>query len=293
MTDSPRRSRQTTSDLFRTRTKEIIARSGLSHAEFARRAGLNNSTLAQLLSSDSTRLPRSETLIALANACRVSVDWLLGLSQQEEMSAELVESVMRIEPYERDPMDHVFLRLARANAGAHIRQVSLNIGGAFKTETILRHEYRHAFRDDPRRAMQFVNERQSVLVDSERPVELCSSIQSYHELALGQGLWRGLSAQHRLEQLDRIETRYDERYPTLKVYLFDLFETYSIPFSLFGVSVAALFLGPSYLLLNAPQHVRALSRRFDELIRLAVIQPDEFPNFIQALKAEVQSCAQE
>ena len=51
--------------ICRQRLGEIIARSGDSRAAFARRIGIDRSTLAQILSSADDRLPRAETLAAI------------------------------------------------------------------------------------------------------------------------------------------------------------------------------------------------------------------------------------
>ena len=77
--------RRETVEIFRTRLLEVIEQSGMSRSEFARRIGADRSTLSQLLSSDGTRLPRAETIAAIATVAQVSVDWLLGLSAEGQM----------------------------------------------------------------------------------------------------------------------------------------------------------------------------------------------------------------
>ena len=52
--------------LFRRRLDSVMARSGLTPAGFARLAGLDRSTLSQLMTDQSPRLPRAETLVAIA-----------------------------------------------------------------------------------------------------------------------------------------------------------------------------------------------------------------------------------
>jgi hypothetical protein len=39
--------------------------------------------------------------------------------------------------------------------------------------------------------------------------------------------------------------------------------------------------------LNAPEQVRALVRNFDDLIRSAVVQPPDVPEFLRRLQPEV------
>lgn len=66
------------SDLFRERLKTILVRSGQNQSSFAAGVGIDRSALSQLLSGASTRLPRAETLLSIAESHRVSLDWLWG-----------------------------------------------------------------------------------------------------------------------------------------------------------------------------------------------------------------------
>jgi transcriptional regulator with XRE-family HTH domain len=69
--------------VFRDRLKTLLDRSGQNQSAFASDVGIDRSALSQLLSGASTRLPRAETLLNIAAAHRVSLDWLLGLSHDE------------------------------------------------------------------------------------------------------------------------------------------------------------------------------------------------------------------
>ena len=60
--------RRETVVIFRERLLDVIARSGLSRSRFAAKIGLDRSTLSQLLSEDSVRLPRAETIAAIATS---------------------------------------------------------------------------------------------------------------------------------------------------------------------------------------------------------------------------------
>src|SRR5690606_24113579 len=81
------------SELFRERLKVLVARSGLNQSAFAAAVGIDRSALSQLLSGATTRLPRAETLLNIAAQHRVSLDWLLGLSQDEGLTGELRQSL--------------------------------------------------------------------------------------------------------------------------------------------------------------------------------------------------------
>jgi transcriptional regulator with XRE-family HTH domain len=52
--------------VFRERLGEAMTRAGLTQSGLARRIGIDRSTLAQFLASSNKRLPRADTLGALA-----------------------------------------------------------------------------------------------------------------------------------------------------------------------------------------------------------------------------------
>ena len=62
--------------VFRERLAESMTRGGLTQSALARRVGIDRSTLAQFLAESNKRLPRADTLSALAAGQEVSVDWL-------------------------------------------------------------------------------------------------------------------------------------------------------------------------------------------------------------------------
>lgn len=70
-------------ELFRARLIQLVNRSEDSQASFAAAIGIDRSALSQLLSGDSARLPRVETLLNIAERHSVSLDWLLGLSHDQ------------------------------------------------------------------------------------------------------------------------------------------------------------------------------------------------------------------
>ena len=277
-----------TSDLFRQRLHQVIARSGLNQAAFSRFTGVDRSTLSQLLSADSPRLPRADTLIAIASACRISVDWLLGLTQREEVGAEIIEAMLQIEPHTRGPIDEQFVLWLKEAEGLRIRTVPETFPDFLKTEDVLRYEYRSKSFGTPENAVESVDARLSVMRRPDSELEVCTSVQAFATLATGQGKWDGLPRAMRRAQLEHLIALYTELYPSLRIYCYTLSEVYSSPFTVFGPKRVALFLGNSYLVLNTVDHVRLFGRRFDELIRLAVVQPHQIIEFLTELISEVK-----
>ena len=107
----------------------------------------------------------------------------------------------------------------------------------------------------------------------ESDMEICTSLQTVQGLARGEGIWRELPLADRREQLIHMARLLDELYPTLRWFLFDARACNSVALTVFGPIRAALYLGDMYLVFNATEHIRILTRHFDNLIRYAVMQP--------------------
>ncbi len=278
-------SRQQMVQMFRERLGMVLRRSGMNHAGFARAAGIDRSTLSQLLTAADERLPRGETIAAIANAARVSSDWLLGLSQREEIGAELIESVMQIEPGSSSPIDDRFWRWLAEAEGVRVRTVPLTFPDFLKTEAVLRHEYSASLSVDPKAGISAAAARLDLFrqAETETNLEACVAVQALKSLAFGQGIWEGLAGEARQAGLAYLASVLDELYPRVRLYLYDLAATYSVPFTVFGHRRAVIFLGPNYLVFNGSDQIRLLSRRFDELIRAAAVQPDEMALHLKRL----------
>jgi transcriptional regulator with XRE-family HTH domain len=274
---------------FRDRLDRIIRQTGLNRAGFARHVGVDRSTLSQLLSPDNDRLPRAETLVAIANGCRISVDWLLGLSQREQIGAEIVQSTLTIETQAHAPFDERFLRWQGEVAGAKLRTVPVSFPDFTKTDEVMEFEYRAALGAE---AMPALAERRRQVEGAIREgaeLEACVSLQSMAAFARGEAQWQGLERDSRRGQLNAMVRLTDELYPAFRLFFYDLRETYSAPFSVFGQSRAALYLGPAYMVLNASEHIRMLTRRFEEIIRAATVQPHAASAHLASLRDAVRS----
>ena len=276
-------SRDDTVGLFRRRLESVMARAGLSPAAFARQAGIDRSTLSQLLTDDAPRLPRAETLMALALAAHVSVDWLLGLSQREEVGAEIIEAMLQIETPDHLPADDHFMRWLNEADGYRIRTVPVALPDFMKTETVLRLEYAGAFATAAPARLGAVRARLDYMRKPDNDVEVCVALQSVWAMAAGQDLWHGLGAEARRAQLVHMADIYRDAYPSLRLYLYDLRDVYASPFTVFGPKRAVLFLGQAYLVLNGSDHIRMFARRFDDLIRRAAVQPHDVERSLRAL----------
>lgn len=268
---------------FRDRLAGLIAARDLSQSAFARETGLDRSTLAQLLSEATPRLPRAETLVAVAVACGVSTDWLLGLSQRELPDAPSFGEVLRIEPHDEMPIGDRMFRWMTEAAGAKIRTVPVSFPDVLKTQAVLRHEYTHASGDAPPSSWDSIESRLLYLQRPETEIEACTSLQVLEELAAGRNAFTGLPKADRQEQIARIGDLCRDLYPSFRLFLYDRQRCFSVPFSVFGGARAAIFVGGIYFVFTWTEHIRALVRRFDTLVREAVVQPTEIGRFLAGL----------
>lgn len=278
----------TTASTFRRRLDEILARTGVPASAFAKQAGIDRSTLAQLLSADEPRLPRAETLVAIARRAHVSVDWLLGLSQREETGAEIIGALLQVEEHGDEPLDDHFMTWLKEAEGFRIRTVPVALPDFFKTEALLRFEYKRAFADASPVRLAAVRARLDFMCNPDSDVEVGLALQSLHMLARAEERWADVPVAVRREQIAYMSDIYAASYPSLRLYLYDLREIYSVPFTVFGARRAVIYLGPSYFVMNGADHIRMFSRRFDDLIRNAVVQPHDVERTLRDLAKQVR-----
>ncbi len=276
-----------TSDIFRQRLLALIERSGLSRAKFAARAGLDRSTLSQLLSDVNVRLPRTETIARIAARHTVSIDWLLGLSQQDQVAADIV-SQMAIEPDAGSPADERLLAWHEEARGFKVRYVPATLPDQVKTEAVIAHETGRLEATAAKAWAGIARGRIMHAKRTEHEIEVCSPLQGLEGFARGEGIWRGLEAAERLAQLEQAAGLVEELYPAYRWFLFDNRERFSVPYTVFGPMRAALYVGDMYFVFTSTEHIRELSRHFDNLIRNARIQPNETGNYIRSFMKDVR-----
>ncbi len=264
-------------EVFRERLGEVIDRSGLSRSAFAGEIGHDRSTLSQLLSPEHVRLPRAETIAAIAERAQVSVDWLLGLSQEGQLGADMLPQALEleIEPGGSSLADERLKRWHAEAAGYKIRYVPSSLPDLLKSEAVIRYEFQTQDSRLPKVRMEEAERRLAYSRRPETDMEVCSSAQSLEGFARGEGIWSGVSVEDRRDQIDRMIRTLDELYPTLRWFLFDGLKSYCVPMTIFGPLRAAVYIGDMYLVLNSTEHIRELTYHFDNLIRAAVVQPPD------------------
>ena len=268
--------------LFRERLVALIQRAGLSRAEFAREIGIDRSALTQLLSGQAVRLPRVDTLRRISERFSVSLDWLLGLSQDETLAAEM-KPALEIAVAEGLDEDTLLERWHKEATGYKIRYVPAQVPDLLRTPDVIAYEYSGRAAPSPSWQQRNAEFRLDYTRRPETDMEVCMPRQRLELLAEGHGHWRGLARKARQSQLRYMAELVEELYPSFRLFLYDQLKSYSIPYTVFGPQRAAIFVGEMYLVLNATEHIRSLTRHFDNLIRRAVVSPNESAAFIRAL----------
>ncbi len=273
--------------VFRERLAEVIQRSGQNRAAFARESGIERSTLSQLLSPENDRLPRAETLTAIARHQQVSVDWLLGLSQEGQLSTEVMEEPLEVAQQPLAVVDERLLAWQSEAVGYKIRYVPSSLPDLMKTEAVISHEFQDLISASPEQRVELRNASLAYQRRPETDMEVCQPWQDLRDFAMGAGIWHGLSTEVRREQLEHIISLAEELYPTFRWFLYDGRRHYSAALTVFGPLRSVIYVGRFYFVLNSTEHIRELTRHFDNLIRHAVVQPPEVPDYLRRLLAVV------
>ena len=282
--------RRDTVRIFRARLAKALERSGFNRSALASMVGVDRSTLSQLLSPENDRLPRADTVAAIATTLQVSLDWLLGLSQEEKLGADILQQSLQIEHSSADPADERISRWHAEAAGYKIRHVPTTLPDVLKGNAVILHEYDAFQALTPHQVMANAHAQLAYIRRPETDMEVCGSIQMFEGFARGEGVWRNMSDSDRRDQLSHMIDLLDELYPSLRCFLFDALTRYSVPLTIFGPQRAAIYVGQMYFVFNTNEHIRVLTRHFDDLIRAAVVQPPDVGAFLKRLRDELDGC---
>ena len=272
---------------FRERLAELVIDSDHSQSEFARRAGIDRSTLSQLMSTQNRRLPRVETLVAISQTSGMSVDWMLGLSKDGPIRTDIVREEQAVSMFELSPLDEALIGWYEDASGTKIRYVPATLPDLLKTESVIRHE---VTRYATIRPEQKIETSVAPLAMARAPgsdVECVNSIQALEGFARGSEIWGSLDRQLRIEQLDHMIQLCEELYPTFRWFLYDARQRYSSAITVFGLDRVVLYVGQMYIVLSGRSHVLAFVEQFDDLIKAATVQPPDVPAVLRRLRAEI------
>lgn len=275
-------------EAFRRRLLELIERGHDSRSAFAAHVGMDRSTLSQLLSPGNERLPRAETVIAIARAAQVSADWLLGLSQDEHRAAELVRADLEIEGGAASPIDARLARWHREASGYKIRYIPTSLPDLLKTEAVIRYECPDIDEPPAHASLEQTAHQLGYSRDPDTEMEVCCPVQTLEGFARGEGVWRRLGRGDREAQLERMIRLVDELYPTFRWYLYDGLQHFSVPVTLFGPLRAVVYVGNLYFVFNTTEYIRVLATHFDGLVKAAAVQPTDMTDYLRDLREQVR-----
>lgn len=276
-----------TVDVFRRRLTELIARTGESRSRFAARAGLDRSTLSQLLAEENVRLPRADTIARIAARHAASADWLLGLSEVPQITADIVSQPI-VAAGADDPTSELLARWHEEVRGSKIRYVPATLPDQVKTETVIHFENSKFSLAEAQALSRDARTRIEHVRASASEIEVCSSRQSVEVFARGEGIWRQISLGDRRRQLEHMAEMVDVLYPSYRWFMFDGRERFSAPYTVFGQKRVALYVGTMYFVFTSTEHIRELTVHFEDLIRHARIQPNDAAAFIRSLIKDMQ-----
>ncbi|HEY9057081.1 MAG TPA: transcriptional regulator [Aurantimonas sp.] len=259
-------------------TSAAMSKSGL-----ARATGADRSTVSLILSSDDGRLPNAQFAAECASALGVSCDWLLGLTDRRERSADVLQVAMRIEEAARAPSDKSIYRWHEEARGYKIRHVPATLPDMLKSEAVLHFEYGDFLGRTSDQAIADMRDRLAYLRAPDTDYEIAMPIDALESFAAGEGYWRGLTPEERRAQLERLARLTEELYPSLRLYLFDRKKVFSAPVTIFGPLQAAVYVGRFYLAFRERRQVMELTRHFDGLVREADFEARHTPRFIEDL----------
>jgi transcriptional regulator with XRE-family HTH domain len=268
-------------EVFRIRLQTVFERARLSQTAFADGIGIDRSALSLLLSGRTVRLPRVETLLAIAQRHAVTIDWLLGVSQDEGMTGALLSSGT-IETTEEDGAS-LLMRWHAEAAGAKIRYVPARIPDLLRTTDVIAWEAAAAHQS-PLAQVEDAAFRLDYNRAAGTDMECCMPLQTLEQFAAGTGIWSGLSKAARQAQVAHMSTLIDELYPSFRLFLFDGRERFSIPYTIFGSTRVAIFAGQMYLVLSSAETIRTMQRQFEGLIRHTRVHAHEAADFVRGLK---------
>lgn len=260
---------------FRDRLRILMDRARLNQSQMARITGVDRSSFAQLLSEQSPRLPRAETLIAIAETQGASLDWLLGLTQQDDYATTEVSETMAIEEGARGA-DNSRLQAWRAEAaGTKVRYVPATLPDLLRLPEVVDYEAQNLA--EPSRETRKAQDEDALDYNRrlDTDMEVCMPRQTIEGLIGGHHIWAGLPAPVRAAQLRHMARLVDELYPTFRLYLFDEHTAFSSPYTVFGQQRVAFYLGDIYLVITQRETIRRMTKHFDQLIRNAVVPSHE------------------
>lgn len=273
--------------LFRNRLQKAMQTTGTTQSGLAAEAGVDRSTISQILKGQGARLPNAQLVGECAVALGVSADWLLGLTDRPERANDLLAASMLMTEAPRALVDEQIFAWHREAAGYKIRHVPATLPDMLKTHAVLRWEYEPHLGRTADQAIGASEDRLSWMRSAGSDYEIAVPVHEIQAFARAGGYYQGLDAQTRRLQLDWLIEIHDQLYPSLRIFFFDARRVFSSPITVFGPLLAVLYLGRNYLAFRDVDRVQSFIRHFDWLVREAEIATRDVPQLLKDLRDEI------
>lgn len=267
--------------LFRTRLAQAMADRGRTQADLARLVRVDRSTVSQVLTAGSKRLPNAQVAAECAAALGVSADWLLGLTDLPDRAADLAVPLLPDAP--RALIDDRLFGWHAEAAGSKVRHVAAHLPDLIKTPEVMEWEYAGQLGADPGAAIAAATGRIAEILSGRSDLEIAVPVDEIEALARGEGYYSGLPAAAARGQIAYLADLAARLFPTLRVSLFDGRRLYSAPVTVFGSRLAAVYLGQSWLTFRDGGSVAAFAAHVDGLVREALVGDRALPGWLRAL----------
>src|SRR5690606_37440 len=189
------------SSLFRDRLSRAMAEKSVTQSGLARSVGVDRSTISQLLAGPGARLPNAQVVAECASALGVSADWLLGLSERPEPSADLLATSLTITEAPRALIDETIFDWHREAAGYKIRHVPATLPDMLKTREMLRWEYEPQLGRTAAQAIGASEDRLHWMRGARSDYEIGLPLHELRAFTRAEGYYRGLSPDLRRDQI--------------------------------------------------------------------------------------------
>jgi transcriptional regulator with XRE-family HTH domain len=277
----------TRAQLFRGRLAEAMGRAGVTQSALARAVKVDRSTISQILTTATDRMPGAQLAADCAAALQISADWLLGLTDRPEPVANLLEATVSMKEAPRALIDETIFGWHQEAAGYKIRHVPATLPDMLKTRAMVEWEYRPQLGRTAEQAFGAFEDRLAWMRDARSDYEIALPMHEIQAFASASGYYAGLPEAVRQAQLTHLADLCDQLYPSLRVYLFDARRVFSAPVTIFGPLLAVVYIGRDYLAFRDTARVARLSEHFDWLVREAAMGAREVAGHLRGLAAKV------
>nr|WP_309501470.1 helix-turn-helix transcriptional regulator [uncultured Roseovarius sp.] len=278
--------------LFRGRLTEAMQRTRMNQSALARAIGVDRSTISQLLSGDSPRLPNAQVVGECARVLGISADWLLGLTDRPETAADILANSLSLTEAPRALVDEQIFQWHKEAAGYKIRHVPAGLPDMLKTRAMLEWEYTPHLGRSTDQVIGASQDRLTWMRSAQSDYEIALPIHELQSCAQGEGYYRDLPYEIRRAQMSRLIEMTEQLYPSLRLYLYDARRVYSAPITIFGPLLAVLYIGRNYMAFRDTERVRAITEHFDHLVREAAITARDMPGHLRGIIAKMDQADQ-